>query len=111
MPAPTTIASRCRGSLTCRTSPVKALAASRHLAQQRRRLEPRAELRRVALEPPHDLLAADAIRLVEDAAAERREAEAEEDPDVDRVGIGQDALLDRARHLVEHLQPAALGDV
>src|SRR3954465_13639294 len=90
---------------------VEARSPPRHLPQQRRRTQPLTVVHYIAVQRLHHPGQTLAIGFAQEAAAEGREAEAEDDSDVDVRGVGDDPLFHAAGGLVEHLQPAALGDL
>src|SRR5207248_1298714 len=77
--------------------------------QQRRRLEPRSQLFLVVLGALEQLAGAESIGPAKRPAQKRREAEAEDRPDVAVARASQHAVAEAANRLVHHLQRAALG--
>src|SRR5262245_52331978 len=93
------------------------LARARELREQRRRLVA-AEALALALdlgaqlrEPLHDLTETARVRVAQDAAAERREAGAEDRGEVERARAVDDLLGEAARGLVGHREHATVDDL
>src|SRR5262245_38790047 len=93
------------------------LAGARELGQERRRI---VAVEALALAPAlashlrealDDLAEAARVRVAQDAAAERREAGAEDRGEVERARPVDDGLRETARRLVGHRQNAAIDDV
>ena len=66
--------------------------------------QPKAELGRKLLEPPHQFLGADGVGELHEPAAEGGQAETQHRREVDRVGRIGHAVFERAGGLVDHRQ-------
>src|SRR5690606_41757800 len=91
-------------------SVVESGAGGSPLAQPRRRMEARAELALVELEPLEDPRRAERVRVAQQPAAERREPDPHDEPQVHLARVLHYAVLQRAGGLVDHGEDGALLD-
>lgn len=90
---------------------MEAAAALDVLDQGGGRREARTEALLVALQLGQHLVGTDRVEVPERTAAEGREPESEDGPDVAVTGAAQDAIPPAVQRLVDELQVAALADL